>query len=161
LKIHHCQQIDWKFCPDYGIFPEILQMVKWIAGARFDIKWWIALKTFEKVNIFLTFCYMFSQTADLNSKLSRDFANCRFRKLQISQITDFAKCRFRFVSFRFVNYSKPVQRGRVCSHFPVSTSSQWKFDFIFFRRDKKRRQTKYTDIMANLSFFGRQFSRAF
>ena len=74
----------------------------------------IALKTFEKVNIFLTFCYMFSQTADLNSKLSRDFANCRFRKLQISQITDFANNRFRkvqisfrFVSFRFLNYSKP------------------------------------------------------
>jgi hypothetical protein len=38
LKIHHYQQIDWKFFPDYGIFPEILQMVKWIAGARFDIK---------------------------------------------------------------------------------------------------------------------------
>ena len=49
----------------------------------------------------------------------RDFANYRFRnyrfrKLQISQITDFANCRFRklqisfrFVSFRFVNYSKP------------------------------------------------------
>ena len=36
-----------------------------------------------------------------------DFANYRFRKLQISQITDFANCRFRFVSFRFVNYSKP------------------------------------------------------
>jgi hypothetical protein len=52
---------------------------------------------------------MFSQTADLNSELSRDFANCRFRKLQISQITDFANNRFRKVqiSFRFVNYSKP------------------------------------------------------
>jgi hypothetical protein len=44
-----------------------------------------------------------------------DFANYRFRKLQISQITDFANCRFRklqisfrFVSFRFVNYSKPL-----------------------------------------------------
>ena len=50
-----------------------------------------------------------------------DFANYRFRKLQISQITDFANYRFRklqisqtadfvsfrFVSFRFVNYSKP------------------------------------------------------
>ena len=85
-------------------------MVKWIAGARFDIKMMvIALKTFEKVNIFLTFCYMFSQTADLNSKLSRDFANCRFRKLQISQITDFANYRFCKVqiSFHFVNYSKP------------------------------------------------------
>ena len=98
-------------------------MVKWIAGARFDIKMMvIASKTFEKVNIFLTFCYMFSQTADLNSKLSRDFANCRFRKLRISQTADFANYRFRklpnyrfrkvqisfrFVSFRFVNYSKP------------------------------------------------------
>ena len=49
-----------------------------------------------------------------------DFANYRFRKLQISQITDFANCRFRklqisqtagFVSFRFVNYSKPVMAG--------------------------------------------------
>ena len=45
-----------------------------------------------------------------------DFANYRFRKLQISQITDFANCRFRklqisfrFVSFRFVNYSKPFR----------------------------------------------------
>jgi hypothetical protein len=68
------------------------------------------IENFRKVNIFLTFCYMFSQTADLNSELSRDFANCRFRKLQISQITDFANNRFRsadFVSFRFVNYSKP------------------------------------------------------
>jgi hypothetical protein len=27
----------------------------------------------------------------------------------------------------------------------VPVSGQWKFDFIFFRRDKKRRQTKYTD----------------
>ena len=42
-----------------------------------------------------------------------DFANYRFRKLQISQITDFANCRFRklqisqtadFVSFRFVSF---------------------------------------------------------
>ena len=85
-------------------------MVKWITGASFDIKMMvIASKTFEKVNIFLTFCYMFSQTADLNSKLSRDFANCRFCKLQILQITDFANYRFRKVqiSFRFVNYSKP------------------------------------------------------
>ena len=47
-----------------------------------------------------------------------DFANYRFRKLQISQITDFANCRFRklqisfrFVSFRFVNYSKPLRRN--------------------------------------------------
>ena len=48
-----------------------------------------------------------------------DFANYRFRKLQISQITDFANCRFRklqisfrFVSFRFVNYSKPLKFSR-------------------------------------------------
>ena len=37
-----------------------------------------------------------------------DFANYRFRKLQISQTADFVS--FRFVSFRFVNYSKPIGR---------------------------------------------------
>ena len=58
-----------------------------------------------------------SQTADFANYRFRklqisqitDFANCRFRKLQISQTADFANCRFRFVSFRFVNYSKPLQ----------------------------------------------------
>ena len=54
-----------------------------------------------------------------------DFANYRFRKLQISQITDFANCRFRklqisfrFVSFRFVNYSKPILGSRSLKLWP-------------------------------------------
>jgi hypothetical protein len=56
-----------------------------------------------------------------------DFANYRFRKLQISQITDFANCRFRFVSFRFVsfrfvNYSKPTNiDNELCCYSNQST----------------------------------------
>jgi hypothetical protein len=69
----------------------------------------------------------------------RDFANYRFRKLQISQTADFANYRFRklqisfrtadFVSFRFVNYSKPC----ICvwKHFIIiqltSLTTHWGF----------------------------------